>query len=185
MADIAGLYKSNQSYNPKIDYNVSYKETGRTVSNVTYEFTVTYNRLNGSYGYDVQINYNIGGATGNRELKANNDWGSWSSVTWSVTCSTNAAGGTVSAKIYSWSNNDGTHSQNGFNTGGQTAKKSTFNTAPTQPGAMTIAGSTVAKYVAENTTSIAMSWGASTDANGNLSGYRVRARSEERRVGKG
>jgi len=174
MADIAGLYKSNQSYNPKIDYNVSYSETGRNGSSVTYSFTVSFNRLNGSYGFDIMINYSIGGQSGNRTLKANNDWSASGSTSWSVTCSTDAAGGTLGARIYSWSNTDSTHSQNGFDTGSRTVNKSTFNTAPSAPGTLYADGSSSNKYIPENYQNVGLSWGAASDPNGNLSGYRVR-----------
>lgn len=173
MADIAGLYKSNQSYNPKIDYNVSYSQTGRNATSVTYSFTVSFSRLNGSYGYDIQINYNVGGKTGKHQILGTNN-ASTGSVSWSVTCSTDAAGGTIAAQIWSSSNTDSTHWQNGFDTGSRTVNKSTFNTAPSAPGTVYIAGNSGNFYTGENTGEVWVSWGAATDPNNNLSGYRVR-----------
>lgn len=173
MANIAGTYYSNQSYNPKFTYSISYSQTGRSATAVSYNFNVSFTKQNGWYGYDIIINWNIGGATGSKQIKSTSDVSS-GSTSFSVTCSTNAAGGTLGAKIWTTSSTDSSHSQNAMNTGDQTVTKSTFNTAPSLSGNVTAAGSTGNKYIAENSKAIAVSWPAATDANNNLSGYRLR-----------
>lgn len=162
MADIAGTYYSNQSYNPKINYSVSYSQTGRSGSSVSYRVTVSYARQNGSYGYDVNVSYSIGGKSGNVTLKANNDWSASTSCTFNVTCSTNASGGSLYARIYSYSNTDGTHWQNGFDTGDRTVSKSTFNTAPYW-GSGALISLSPNGTVREDTSSVKVSWSGASD----------------------
>lgn len=174
MADIAGSYNSNQSYNPKFVYTISYSQTGRSATAVSYNFNVSMSRTNGSYGYDIIINWNIGGATGSKTILPANNGSASASTSFSVTASTNAAGGTVSAQIWTTSSTDSTHSQNAMNTGARTANKSSFNTAPSISGNVTAAGTTGNAYIGENASTIAVSWPAATDAESNLSGYRLR-----------
>lgn len=131
MADIGGTYASNRNYQPHFNYTVSYSQTGRDSSSATYRFTVGYSRLNGGYAYDIRINWNINGASGSKELKstANNSSGSTS---FDVRVSTDSGGGIINGcRIYSSSNTDGTHYQNGFDTGNRSVNKSSWNTAPT------------------------------------------------------
>lgn len=173
MADIAGSYNSNQSYNPKFVYNISYSQTGRSGSSVSYRFNVSFTKQNGWYGYDININWNIGGSTGAKQIKSTAD-NSSGSTSFDVTCSTNAAGGTLAAQIWTSSASDSTHYQNKMDTGSRTVNKSTFNTAPSLGGNVTASGTTGNKTIPENTGTIAVSWPAATDANNNLSGYRLR-----------
>lgn len=173
MANIVGTYASNQSYNPKFNYSVNYWQTGRTATSVTYTFSVSFSRLNGSYLYDIYVNYSIGGQSGNVLLKANNDGSASGSTSFSVTCSTNASGGTLYARIYSWSNTDGTHWQNGFDTGDKDVNRSTFNTAPYWSSGAVISLSPNG-IVREDTSSVTVSWTGASD-NETTSGmtYRV------------
>lgn len=170
MADISGSYLSNQSYNPKFTYSISYSETGRSGSAVTYRFNVSFTKQNGWYGYDININWNIGGATGSKQIKSTSDVSS-GSTSFDVTCSTNAAGGTLSARIYTSSSTDGTHWQNAMDTGTRTVNKSTFNTPPSLSGTVTTSPSGT---IPENTAVITLTSPVATDANNNLSGYRFR-----------
>lgn len=173
MADIAGSYNSNQSYNPKFVYNISYSQTGRSGSSVSYRFNVSFSKQNGWYGYDININWNIGGSTGAKQIKSTADVSS-GSTSFDVTCSTNAAGGTLAASIYTSSSTDGTHWQNQMNTGSRTVNKSTFNTPPSMSGSVTAGGTTGNKTIPENTGTITVNWPKATDANNNVSGYRLR-----------
>lgn len=173
MADIAGSYNSNQSYNPKFVYKISYSQTGRSGSAVSYKFNVSFTKTNGWYGYDIIINWNIGGATGSKQIKSTSDLSS-GSTSFDVTCSTNAAGGTLSAQIWTTSSSDSTHWQNAMNTGSQTVTKSTFNTAPSLSGSVSANGAANNHIIPENQGSISVTWPAATDANNNLSGYRLR-----------
>lgn len=162
MANIVGTYYSNQNYNPKINYSVNYWQTARDANSVTYRFTVSYARQNGSYYYDVYINYSVGGKSGNVLLKANNDGTASTSCTFDVTCSTNAGGGTIYARIYSWSNTDSTHWQNGFDTGDKDVNKSTFNTAPYW-GSGAVINLSPNGIVREDTSSVTVSWTGALD----------------------
>lgn len=171
MANISGSYNSNQSYNPKFTYNISYSEIGRTGSSVSYRFNVSFSRLNGSYYYDIIINWNIGGATGAKTIKVNNDGAASGSTSFDVTCSTNAAGGTLSARIYTSSAYDSTHWMNAMDTGNQTVNKSTFNTPPSLSGTVSTSPSGT---FSEKAGTVSVSWPAASDSNGNLSGYRLR-----------
>lgn len=173
MADIAGSYSSNQSYNPKFNYSISYSQTGRSGSAVSYRFNVSFSKQNGWYGYDININWNIGGATGSRQIKSTADVSS-GSTSFDVTCSTNASGGTLAAQIWTSSSADGTHWQNKMDTGSRTVNKSTFNTPPSLDGGVTADGTTENKIISENKPSILVSWPAGSDTNNNLSGYRLR-----------
>lgn len=173
MADIAGSYLSNQSYNPKFTYNISYSQTGRSGSAVSYRFNVSFTKTNGWYGYDIILNWNIGGTTGSKQIKSTAD-NSSGSISFDVNCSTNAAGGTLAAQIWTSSNSDGTHWQNKMDTGSRTVNKSTFNTAPSLSGSVSANGGTNNQTIAENQATISVSWPAATDANNNLSGYRLR-----------
>lgn len=171
MANIAGSYSSNQSYNPKFTYSISYSEIGRNGSSVSYRFNVSFSRLNGSYLYDIIINWNVGGVTGAKTIKGNNVSSSSGSTSFDVTCSTNAAGGTLGARIYTSSAYDSTHWMNAMDTGSQTVNKSTFNTPPSISGTVSTNPSGT---FSEKAGAVSVSWPAASDANGNLSGYRLR-----------
>lgn len=137
MATLAGAYNSSDSYYPKLAYTISASQTGRNATSVTYTFNCTVSlRSTGGYGYDIILNYNIGGVTGSRTLKTTSGGFSSSTGNFSVTVSTNAAGGTnaISAQMWSSSSNDSSHWQNAFNTGTKYLDKSTFNTAPSSTG---------------------------------------------------
>ena len=101
MADIAGSY-SNHAYYPYADYTVSYGITARTATTITYKITVSYSITQDSgygYGYDIQANYSIGGKTGSFQLKSITGALSGSANV-TITCNTDASGGTLYAKIY-------------------------------------------------------------------------------------
>ena len=173
MANIVGTYYSNQSYNPKFTYYIDYWQTARTASSITYKFSVSYSKQNGWYGYDIIINWNVGGATGSKQLKSTADSASGSTEFY-VTCSTNTAGGTLSASIWTSSSTDSTHWQNQMSTGSRTVNKSSFNTAPTLSGTVTVNGNSGNFYIPENTQTVNLSWPKASDSEGNLSGYRIR-----------
>lgn len=173
MANIEGTYYSNQSYNPKFTYSINYWEIGRSANAVTYRFSVSFSKQNGWYGYDIIINWNVGGSTGSRQIKSTSDVSS-GSTTFEVTCSTNASGGTLNAQMWTSSSADGTHWQNKMDTGARTVNKSTFNTPPSLSGSITAEGATGNKTIPENKSSISLSWPAASDVNNNLSGYRLR-----------
>lgn len=174
MAALNGTYYSNSSYYPKFTYTIDYWEIGRSASAVTYRISVAYSRSNTHYGYDIQVNYDIGGARGSRQILAANANSPSGSIIFEITCSTDASGGTVSGRIWTTSNTDGTHWQNGIDTGSRTLNKSTFNTAPSISGSITAAGTTGDGYISEYAREIVLTWPAATDPNGNLSGYRIR-----------
>ena len=172
MANISGTYYSSSSYYPKFTYSISYSEIGRSSSSVSYRFYVSYSRTSDRYGYDIQVNWNIGGATGSKQILAANANSASGSISFDVSCSTNASGGTLSARIYTSSNTDGTHWQNAIDTGSQTVSKSTFNTAPTMTD--TFVSTNPSGTFSEKTATLTPNWAAASDTNGNLSGYRIR-----------
>ena len=171
MANISGTYYSNSSYYPRFTYNISYSEIGRSASSVSYRFNVSFSRSNNWYGYDIQVNWNINGSTGSKQILAANANYSSGSITFDVTTSTNAAGGTLPARIYTTSNTDSTHYQNAIDTGSKTVNKSTFNTPPSISGTVS---TNPGGIFSENQSSVSVSWPAATDSNNNLSGYRLR-----------
>lgn len=137
---LAATYQSNRSYYPYIDYKVAYSETGRTASSVSYSVAVNYTRVTSHwYGFTINLSYNIGGVTGSVQLKNNTDYQS-TSCSFNVTVPTDANGGTLSASISSSSPNDGTHWQNGFNTGSKTVSKSSIYSPPSQVSWCSIEG---------------------------------------------
>lgn len=162
MADLAGSYSNHSSY-PWADYTVSYSQTGRSASTVSYKVTVSYDITHDSgygYGFDIYANYSIGGQSGSIKIK--DTWGALSgSASFNITCSTNSSGGTLYAKVYSSSSNDPTHSQQAFSTGDRTVNKSSFNTAPYWSGA--VISVNPSGTIAENTTSLSVSWSAARD----------------------
>ena len=140
MADIGGTYSSNRSYYPYIDYGISYSEIGRTASSITYNVNVTYNRVTSHYyGYDIQIHYQIGNTIENRQLKSTSDLQS-TSINFNVVTTADSDGGTIYAHMYSYSNTDTTHSQNGFDTTPHTMNKSSSYVMPPMPTINSISG---------------------------------------------
>lgn len=168
MANIAGTWYSNQSYNPKFTYNISYSETGRSASAVSYRFDVSFNKINGWYGHDIIINWNIGGGRGSKTIKSTSDLGS-GSITFNVTASTNPLGGTINGRIWTSSSTDGSHWQNQMDTNDCSVNKSTFNNPPNLTGGVTVSPSGI---IPENTQSITITCNSASDPDNNLSGYK-------------
>lgn len=140
MADLGNTYYSNRSYYPHINYSVSYRETGRTASSVSYNVSVTYTRVTSHwYGFNIYLKYQIGSVVSEVLLKDNTDYQS-KSISFDVTSSTDANGGTLYAKMYSYSTNDGTHWQNGFDSGNCTVNKSSIFSPPPQVAWCSIEG---------------------------------------------
>ena len=171
MADIKGTYSSKAGEYPRFTYTIGYTQTARNATSVSYRFDVSYTKTNYQYGYDIQVNWNIGGVTGSKQiLAANNDWVTSGSTSFTVSISTNAAGGTLPARIYTSSNTDSTHSLQKIDTGtSTTVTKSTFNTAPVLSGSLT---APTTQTIAENVKTITVTCPTATDADNNIEGYR-------------
>lgn len=104
MADLKGTYTSPHS-NPTFKYDISYKETGRTSSTVTYNVTVsTYMTYSSSYyGYNLNGYIKVGGKQETVFAKpASEKWKGTTKHTYSksVTCNASATSGTVPVKFW-------------------------------------------------------------------------------------
>ena len=162
MADIAGLWNATAG-NPDWQYSVGYSQTDRNGSSATYHVTIAFRMTNSgaSFGYGITANVNINGA--NYDIRVKNPSPSWSGTGWQVTyawdiaCSAGSGGGTSPITITIWGT-EGASSPNLTFSG--TCSLSTWNTAPSMLGLLTISPAS-GSIVGENTATINLSgWGA-------------------------
>ena len=170
---------SKKTAHPYVTWTLKFSQTGRTATTATYSVTIKMKLDSGqSYGYGYNLYADIyQGSTKKTTITLKSDAysdnggnmaGSWSK-SGSVTFSTNATGGTIgSIRVYTYSTQDTSRDQQIDVTGEVT--KSTFNTAPKLSGSVTLNQSGT---ISEKATSVTVSWPAATDAENNVSKYRV------------
>ena len=103
MANLSGTYTSPYT-SPTFKYDISYRETGRTSSTVTYSVTVSAYMTSSQswFGYSLNCYMNVGGKQELIFAKGTTRWNGTTKHTYtkSVTCNTNASSGTVSARVW-------------------------------------------------------------------------------------
>lgn len=123
MANLSGTYTSPYS-SPTFKYDISYSQTGRTASTVTYKVTVSAYMTHSSswFGYALNGYIDIGGKQTQIIAKGNTTWSGTSKHTFTktITCNTNSSSGTVSAKFW-------TTTPNSPGKSGQISVSGTFN----------------------------------------------------------
>lgn len=176
MADIAGTYSSPYS-GPQFYYNISYSETGRSASAVTYRFTIESWMGGGWFGYSLDYTLGINGYVFKGNIKGTEQWSGtthhYTSFDASLPCS--AGAGQLGAELYitrrSGEGGDGTSGY--LYTGGKTVNVSSWNTPPYWPSGA-VCNATPSGIVPENTTSLSISWSAAKDNEGNAISYTVK-----------
>lgn len=103
MANLSGTYTSPYS-GPTFKYDISYSQTGRTSSTVTYKVTVSaYMTYSTSwFGYALNGYFQVGGKQVQIIAKGNTTWSGTAKHTFTktITCDTSSSSGTVNAKFW-------------------------------------------------------------------------------------
>lgn len=174
---------------PRFEWNVTWAETGRNATQVTYRVTAK-TRLQHStsyYGYNINMKATINGTSKTVSLSTTK----WTGTAWrgpwtfDITTSANGGGGTHNASFETSSSNGGGNACKINITG--TTKYSTWNTAPTVSGYVTIRennssgrvisaaanGTENANKFPENVSNLYLSWPAASDKEGGTITYEV------------
>lgn len=175
MADING-WSSTASGSPAITYAVTYSQTDRSASSVSYyfNFAVNLGSSSSSFGYTIGYNLTINGQSFTGLIKDNTKWtgnGVHNIGVSATVTNVGASGGSLSCSFSTnRPNNDGTAGQ--VNTGGgYTVNISSFNTAPYwNNGSCLVSPSNI---ITEDTSSLNISWSGQADADNNISYYVV------------
>lgn len=172
MADITGGYWSPHS-SPTSYFQISYAEIARNGSSVTYRVTLGVNLGSSQsyFGYAVDGHFTINGVTDNFSIKGTEGW-SGTTVHWftrDITCPAGSSGGTLPIRFWT-TRSSGTALIIDLS---GTVNLSTWNTAPYWPSGAVCSVSPNG-IIAENISSLTVSWTAAADTEGNTRYYTVR-----------
>lgn len=179
-------YSSGQ---PRFEWNITWAETGRNGSSVTYRVTANARMQYSTsyYNYNLNMRATINGKAveknyGNVGWRGNAWKGPW---TFDITTSAGSGGGSHSAKFEAWSSNGGGSACAITHNG--TVNFSTWNTAPTASGYITLRennasgrvisaaanGTENANKFPENVSALHLSWPAASDKEGGTITYEI------------